>query len=76
MGWWRIQGGKDTIGDGPLDVLGLAVTEVLAEYQRAFKRRPTRSEWEALLHAVLGSQDVEHRILEEATVKGVKLEVE
>jgi hypothetical protein len=54
MGWWKVQGTDDTIGDDPLDALGGAVTSVIEEYQTAFNRRPTRAEWAALLTAVLG----------------------
>jgi len=33
MGWWKINGTDNTIGDGPLESLEGAVAEVVAQYQ-------------------------------------------
>ena len=55
MGWWKVNGTEDTIGDVLLDALGGAVSAVLAEYQAELGRKPTKREWEAMLCAVLGN---------------------
>jgi hypothetical protein len=76
MGWWKIQGTDQTIGDIPLDALGEAVSAVVAEYQSAFGRRPTKLEWEAMLRAVLGNEMPEFRCMDEGVVERVTIEVE
>ena len=75
MGWWKINGTDNTIGDGPLESLEGAVAEVVAQYQETFNRRPTKAEWESLLHAVLGSATSDERVTDEGTVSKVHLEV-
>jgi hypothetical protein len=57
MGWWKVQGTEHLIGDLPLDAIGTAASQVVAEYQRAFGRRPTSAEWQALLSTVMGTDD-------------------
>ena len=74
MGWWKVQGTDNTIGDGPLDAEGGAVQSVVSEYQAAFNRRPTTAEWEALLTAVLGAEEPDERVLDHGTVKSVGIE--
>jgi hypothetical protein len=61
MGWWKVQGTENVIGDAPLEALEGAVTQVLAEYRSTFCRLPTQVEWQSLLRAVLGGQLPEER---------------
>jgi len=76
MGWWKIQGTASVIGDEPLDVLGEAVAGVVAKYQTAFGRRPTRDEWESLICTALGVEDPERRLFaEDGHAKSVKIEL-
>lgn len=74
MGWWKVQGTENSIGDGPLDALSAAVVSVVAEYEAAFGRRPTRAEWEALLVAVLGAEEPDERVIDSAVVRSVHIE--
>jgi hypothetical protein len=74
MGWWKIQGTENAVGDGPLDALGGAVMSVIAEYEAAFNRRPTKAEWEALLVAVLGTEEADERVLDNGVVRSVHIE--
>jgi hypothetical protein len=76
MGWWKVATSDAVIGDLPLDAIGAAVSRVLAEYQQAFQRRPTKAEWEALLRAVLASEEDRTRPLDVGFVKQVSLTVE
>jgi hypothetical protein len=75
MGWWKIQGTENIIGDIPLDALGDALSTVVAKYQSALGRRPTKLEWEALLKAVFGNEVPEFRVLDEGIVQRVSLDV-
>ena len=75
MGWWKARGTEDSIGDAPLDVLRQAVELVVAEYQGAFDRRPTKSEWESLLVSVLGADEPHQNVLEDAVVAKVHIEL-
>jgi hypothetical protein len=61
MGWWKVQGTDNMIGDLPLDAIGGAASQVVAEYQRAFGRRPTSAEWQALLATVMGAEEPEYQ---------------
>ena len=74
MGWWNLRATPHVIGDIPLDILGAAVARVIAEYQTAFNRRPSRAEWEALLLAVLGAEESEARAFDEGVATKVTLE--
>jgi hypothetical protein len=74
MGWWKVEGTQDVIGDGPLDALTDAMAEVISQYQAEFKRRPTKEEWEALLIALLGEEEQERRPLDDGVVKRVLIE--
>jgi hypothetical protein len=76
MGWWKIQNTDDVIGDGPLDALTSVMAEIISQYEAEFKRRPTKTEWEALLTAVLGEEDFEIRPIVGAVVRNVTIEVE
>ena len=75
MGWWKIQGTQNVVGDGPLDTLGAAASEIVAAYEATFKRRPTKAEWEALLLGVLGAEEEEARVMDEGVVTKVSLDV-
>jgi hypothetical protein len=75
MGWWKVEGTQDVIGDGPLDALTDAMAEIVSQYRVEFNRRPTRAEWEALLTAVLGEEEPEARPLDEGVVKQVLVEL-
>ena len=75
MGWWKVASTDSVIGDEPLDALGAAASKVVADYQAAFNRRPTKAEWEALLHAVLGAEEEAYRVMDEGAVTRVHLEV-
>ena len=73
MGWWKVESSDDFIGDGPLDTLGAAVSDVVVQYQSKFGRKPTRQEWEAMLFAVLGSDESEFRPSDEGIVSKVSV---
>lgn len=75
MGWWNVEGTKNTIGDAPLDTLNTAILDVVAQYQALFNRKPTKSEWEALLLAALGSDDEENSSLDRSYVIKVTLHI-
>ena len=75
MGWWKVNGTDNTIGDGPLESLEGAIADVVSQYQEAFNRRPTKAEWESLLHAVLGSATSDERVTDEGTVEKVYIEL-
>lgn len=68
MGWWKVSGTDNTIGDGPLEALEDAVADIVAQYQEELNRRPTKAEWESLLYAVLGSATSDERITDEGVV--------
>ncbi len=74
MGWWKVQGTNDVIGDLPLDTLGAAVGEVVRAYQAELERKPTVAEWQALLLGVLGAEEQEARPLDVGSITGVRLE--
>jgi hypothetical protein len=76
MGWWKVEGTQNVIGDAPLDALGQAVQAVVMAYQTAFQRRPTRQEWEALLLGALGAEDPALQIAEDGIINGVRLDSE
>jgi hypothetical protein len=75
MGWWKVQGTDETIGDGPLESLEGAVADVVAQYQEALARKPTRAEWESLLYAVLGSASSDERVTDEGVVEKVRIKL-
>lgn len=69
-------GTDNTIGDGPLETLEGAVAEVVAQYQEAFDRRPSKEEWESLLQAVLGSATSDEFVTDSGVVAKVHVELE
>lgn len=75
MGWWQVEGTDNYLGDEPLDLLGLAVEQVVFHYQTQFHRSPTRGEWESLLFAVLGDSDSNAQPVNEGVVRAVRMEV-
>ena len=75
MGWWKVEGTQNVIGDEPLDTLSAAVSEVIAAYEVSFQRRPTKAEWEAQMTGVLGGEEHEERALDDGIVTKVRLDV-
>lgn len=75
MGWWKRQGTEDHLGDAPLDALGTAVSVIVAEYRHALGRRPSKAEWEAMLHAVLSNKREEYRPTDDGSVSAVRIEL-
>jgi hypothetical protein len=75
MGWWKVENSDNLVGDGPLDTLGEAVEQVAAEYMAAHGRRPTRGEWEALLLAVLASEDSDEQRCADGSIRRVSIEL-
>lgn len=75
MGWWKVEGTEDVIGDGPLDNLTEAVGQVVSEYRASFGRRPTPTEWEALLEAVLGADQPDERPVDDCVILRVAIEI-
>lgn len=73
MGWWKARDGVAVVGDEPLDALGGAITRIVGQYQGAFGRRPTISEWEALLQTALGLEQPEYRCAEDGVPAGVQI---
>jgi hypothetical protein len=73
MGWWKVEGTQNVIGDGPLATLGAAVREIVVSYEATLKRRPTPAEWEALLLGVLGAEEPDARVIDEGIVKNVRI---
>ncbi|MBK8999539.1 MAG: hypothetical protein IPM35_27780 [Myxococcales bacterium] len=60
MGWWKVEGTSDVVGDDVLSLLRTAALEVNSSYFNAFGRSPTRSEWERLMcEAVEPVEDLE-----------------
>jgi hypothetical protein len=53
MGWWKVQGTDDLVGDDVFGILRRATTAVAEEYTRAFGRAPTRAEWGHLIQDAL-----------------------
>ena len=76
MGWWKVKGTENIIGDGPLEALEGAVAEIVAQYQGAFGRRPTSKEWESLLHAALGSATSDEWATDEGVIKKIHIVLE
>ena len=75
MGWWKVEGTDDVLGDDPLEALEAAVAAIVSHYEQAFGRKPTKAEWEALLHAVLGSATSEERVTDEGMIEKVHVEL-
>ena len=60
MGWWKVQGTNDLVGDDPFSLLRNAAIAVAEAYYEQCERPPTRSEWERLIRdAVQPIRDLE-----------------
>jgi len=68
MGWWTAdrsgrsfahnEDGSELIwGDGPADILDAAIDEIVKEFERYEKRKPTKDEMRAGLEFALGGAD-------------------
>ena len=75
MGWWKTQGTEQMVGDMPLDVLGRAARGVVAQYQTAFGRLPTKAEWETLLGLIFANEFSEDRYFQEGVALRVTFEL-
>jgi hypothetical protein len=65
MGWWKVQGTNDLVGDEAFSLLRNAAIAVAAAYHEQCARPPTRSEWERLLQdAVQPIESLESTSLE------------
>ena len=53
MGWWKVQNTEDIVGDDAFSILRAATREIAELYEREFERRPSRSEWQTLIHDAL-----------------------
>jgi hypothetical protein len=53
MGWWKVQGTQDLVGDDAFSLLRSATWEIAQLYEREFGRLPTRREWQLLVHDAL-----------------------
>jgi hypothetical protein len=53
MGWWKVQGTEDIVGDDPFMILRDATEAIAKLYEREFGRMPSRTEWQALLQDAL-----------------------
>jgi hypothetical protein len=69
-------GTDNTIGDDPLDALATAIAEVVAQYRRAFNRRPSKEEWESLLDSALGGSTSDEPVVDGGAVTKVRIEVD
>ena len=49
MGWWKVQGSDDVVGDEVFSFVRAATRAVNEQYRQALGRSPSRSEWERLL---------------------------
>jgi hypothetical protein len=53
MGWWKVQGSEDLVGDDAFRTMREAANEVVSLYRRDFDRAPTPSEWQRLIGEAL-----------------------
>jgi hypothetical protein len=53
LGWWKVQGTDDLVGDDVFALMRDAAEEVLRRYKSEFDRAPTCAEWERLLQDAL-----------------------
>jgi len=61
MGWWKasFSGTNVTIGDGPLDTLTQAISDIAGQYLYEIGRQPTSDEILCLLHTAIDLRDNE-----------------
>lgn len=55
MGWWKVQGTEDVVGDDAFELVRSATIAVAELYAREFGRPPTRTEWQRLILDSLAS---------------------
>ena len=53
MGWWKVQGTNDLVGDEAFSLLRNAAIAVAAAYHQQCARPPSRAEWERLFRAAV-----------------------
>jgi hypothetical protein len=82
MGWWKVQGTDDLVGDDPFDLLRAATEDVAELYLREFDRLPTRFEWQRLISSALepveelDGSSKEYLIAEKAELLAVNIVLE
>lgn len=82
MGWWKVQGTDDLVGDDVFGILRDAAKEVVQEYVREFSRPPTRTEWQRLIQDALepmedlDSSSRESMFAENSRPRSVEISVE
>ena len=54
MGWWTTQTDDLVIGDGPADVLDVAIEKITGIYEKDIGRKPTVAELAALMRFCSG----------------------
>lgn len=65
MGWWKVQGTEDIVGDDVFSILREATEAIADRYKSEFGRVPSRTEWQRLIQDSLEpSEDVEGRQME------------
>jgi hypothetical protein len=73
MGWWKVGTTESVIGDEPLDILGTAISKVARQYETAFGRLPTITEWEALLRTTMGLDEPAYRCAKDGVPEEVHI---
>ena len=53
MGWWKVEGSDDVVGDDVFSILRVATREIAQSYTQAWGRPPTRTEWQILVRDAL-----------------------
>ena len=62
MGWWKVRGTEDVVGDDVFSMLRNAALAVAATYLQEWERPPTVAEWERLFCAAIEPfEDLESR---------------
>ena len=65
MGWWKVQGTEDTVGDEVFSIMRAATLEIADRYKHELGRVPSRTEWQRLIQDGLEPvEDVEDRNVE------------
>lgn len=73
MGWWRVQGTDDLVGDDAFRTMREAAREVVSLYRRDFERAPTTAEWQHLIREALEPiEDLASPRIESMFNEGVK----
>ena len=53
MGWWKVDGTDDVVGDDAFGALRNAAIAVAEMYDAELRRRPTQTEWQSLVRDAL-----------------------